>query len=367
MDAAAAAAGNNAAAAAAAAGAAADAAALQLQNALGAHERVRKSTELPLFYGRKEKDTCEAQLLIDRFDTAARIANWGTDARKCEEFYLLLRDRALQWWKALDEQPGVNKAIWAQVKTQFLNFYGQRHAARAVCSNFAELSHKHGESVHDYYLKVMEVYNRIKEMRPDNMAVPRAQNATARAYKQEGIDDMGRYFMLQLFLAGLKEEIKVKTMENVPETLGDAVTRARNMEVIVNDKAKMSKSSITSISEEYEIFEEKIGETEDINEVMRHINAMRMKSGKKPFNMSGNRTGTAGRFANVICRFCKNKGHTQNICKKRIAAKAPCVDEKGVPYKKVNSTQEVHKEEGGHSSQVSLVGYYDVINSINLN
>lgn len=358
-------------AAAAAAQAQADqqaaAAAAQLEAALGAHERVRKSTELPLFYGRKEKDTCEAQLLIDRFESAGRIANWNTDARKCEEFYLLLRDKALQWWKALDEQPGVNKGNWTQVKTQFLNFYGQRYAARAVCSNFAELSQRGGETVHDYYLRVMEVYQRIKDMRPNALFTPRANNVNAATYKKEGIEDMGRYFMLQLFLAGLKEEIKVKTMENVPETLGDAVSRARNIEVIVNDKSKTPKSSITSISEVNvgDVLEERICDTEDVNEVMRHINAMRIKQGRRPFQMSGNRSG--GRFSNVICRHCKVKGHTQNICRKRIASNAPCVDEKGVPYKKMNSMQELPKEEGCRTQQVSLLGCYDVINSINLN
>ena len=114
----------DAAADAAAAAAAAAAVPGQMQAALANHERIRKSTELPLFFGRKDKDTCEAQLLIDRFESAARIANWNADARKCEEFYLLLRDKALQWWKALDEQPGVAKDNWNQVKGQFLGFYG---------------------------------------------------------------------------------------------------------------------------------------------------------------------------------------------------------------------------------------------------
>ena len=61
----------------------------QVQAALLAHERVRRSTDLPLFYGRKEKDTITARLLIDRILKAAEIANWD-EARKCNEFYMIL-------------------------------------------------------------------------------------------------------------------------------------------------------------------------------------------------------------------------------------------------------------------------------------
>ena len=358
-----------AAAAAAAAGGGAPAApaigAGQLQQALANHERIRKSTELPLFFGRKDKDTCEAQLLIDRFESAARIANWHANARKCEEFYLLLRDKALQWWKALDEQPGVEKTNWEMVKTQFLGFYGPRHAARAVCSNFGELTQRGGEGVHDYYLRVMEVYQKIKEIRPITLFDVRVGGQAEAETKKEGIEDMGRYFMLQLFLAGLREDIKVKTMENVPETLGEALTQARNMEVIMNDKR--SRGAITSIREDYEIFEERLEDTEDMDEVMKYINAMRMKQGRKPFAARKFSGRSKGSFADVICRYCKLKGHMQNICRKRIAAKAPCVDEKGVPFKKVTNVQEREEDENTSRNNISLVGYYDVINSVRLN
>jgi len=344
----------------AAAAQAADAA-QQMGQALANHERVRKSTELPLYFGRKEKDTCDAQLLVDRFEAAGRIAQWQTDTRKCEEFYLLLRDKALHWWKALDEQPGVNKENWTHVKREFLNFYGQRHAARAVCSNFAELSQRSNENVHDYYLRVMEVYQRIKEMRPENMSHTRAQNGTARVYKMEGIDDMGRYFMLQLFLAGLKDDVKQKTMENVPATLGDALTHARSMEVIINDRR--ARGAITSIRDEQDQVELGWDEIDEVDEVLKRVNALRVKQGKKPFSTNF-KTGS-GRFSNVVCRYCKIKGHMQSVCRKRLAAKAPCVDEKGAPFKKVNSTQEDHRED--RVQQVSLMGYYDSINSVCLN
>ena len=69
--------------------------------AIDAHDRRRRSTDLPLYYGRKDKDTITPHLLIERVERAAQIANWDTDARKCAEFNLILRDRAIQWWKSL--------------------------------------------------------------------------------------------------------------------------------------------------------------------------------------------------------------------------------------------------------------------------
>ena len=49
-----------------------------LQEALNAHDRVCKSTDLPLFFGRKDKDTVPPNLLLDRINGAATVAQWNT-------------------------------------------------------------------------------------------------------------------------------------------------------------------------------------------------------------------------------------------------------------------------------------------------
>ena len=61
--------------------------------ALQGHDRLRRSTKMPLFYGQKDKDMISALLFINRIKTAARVANWD-DTRKLSEIYLVLRDRA---------------------------------------------------------------------------------------------------------------------------------------------------------------------------------------------------------------------------------------------------------------------------------
>ena len=61
-----------------------------LQEALNAHDRVGKSTNLPLFFGLEDKDTVPPNLLLDRINLAA--SQWNTDERKITEFYLTLCD-----------------------------------------------------------------------------------------------------------------------------------------------------------------------------------------------------------------------------------------------------------------------------------
>ena len=89
-------------------------AAAQVQQALLNHERAKRSTDLPLFFGNKTRDTTTAPALLDRINIAAEIANWN-QARRCQEFYMILRDRALVWWNTLDDIEGLNKADWDQV------------------------------------------------------------------------------------------------------------------------------------------------------------------------------------------------------------------------------------------------------------
>jgi hypothetical protein len=87
-----------------------------LQEALNAHDRVCKSTDLPLFFGRKDKDTVPPNLLLDCINRATTVAQWNTNERKITEFYLTLRDRAILWWDTLDDNPNINKGVWADIQ-----------------------------------------------------------------------------------------------------------------------------------------------------------------------------------------------------------------------------------------------------------
>jgi len=186
---------------------------------------------------------------MDRFETASRIANWDADqVRKCEEFYLIMRDRALVWWKSLEDVPDFPKDDngrynnWNRVKEEFLAAYAIKYTAKSACTNFQDLVQRSGENVQDFYLRVSEAYQRLRESRPDTLFLVRynIDPPVQEDIKKEGIDDMGRFFLHQLFLAGLKEDIRIKTMEAGHDTVQQSLTTARETEAILNDKTKRS-------------------------------------------------------------------------------------------------------------------------------
>ena len=101
--------------------------------ALAAHDRIRKTTDIPLFFGNKAKETVTPQQLIERLEMAATVATWNTDERKCAEFYLCLREDALSWYNSLGHIIGFDVKIWADVKREFLAAYAPKYSARALC------------------------------------------------------------------------------------------------------------------------------------------------------------------------------------------------------------------------------------------
>lgn len=354
----------------------------QVQDILANHDRVRKSTDLPLYYGRKEKDSVTARLLIDRFQTASRIANWDANqVRKIEEFYLILRDRALIWWKSLEDVPDFpvddngRYNNWDRIKEEFLAAYAVRYTAKSACTNFQDLVQRSGENVQDFYLRVSEAYQRLRESRPAAMFAVRYDvlPLVEEDLKKEGIDDMGRFFLHQLFLAGLKEDIRVKTMEAGHDTVQLSLVTARETEAILNDKSKRSLLSAIQQensdleSEEFEDFFSNYLSNRDDSELepweenyLDKVNAIRMHQGKKPFRTGGKRFNKS----TVVCRYCNIKGHFQKECKKRLRDGKPQVDAQGKPYLYDNKVHPIRNEEEEQEEEnVSALSYYG-INSI---
>lgn len=358
----------------------------QVQDVLANHDRIRKSTDLPLFYGRKEKDTVTARLLIERFTTASRIANWdANEVRKIEEFYLILRDRALIWWKSLEDIPDFPRDAnqrynnWNRVKEEFLAAYAVRYTAKSACTNFQDLVQRTGENVQDYYLRVIEAHQRIKESMPaDIFAVRYAVVPVVQVdLKKEGLDDGARFYLHQLFLAGLKEDIRIKTMEAGHAYVQQSLVTARETESILNDKSKRSllaaiqqENEELNEGEEFEnFFSNYLSNREDTElepweeQYLDKVNAIRFKKGKKPFRAGG---GGAKRFnkTGVTCRYCSAKGHFQRECRKRLKDGKPQVDAQGRAYiseTRMNALRE--EEEDEEDENVSALSYYG-INSI---
>ncbi len=305
----------------------------QFQQLLGQHDRTKRSTEMPLFYGAREKDACSALYLVDRLENAARIANWNTDQRKCEEFYALLRDKALVWWYALKDH-NVNTAVWAEVKAAFLKAYEPKYSPKLTFTNFGDLRQQNSELIHDFYLRITEVTRKMFAGRPAALYDIRTDYpnaganiwdlATVKAIKKEGLEDDEMYVRHQLFIAGMKEELRVKVIEANKATIGESVYYAIELETVLNErKQKLNFAPLAEIN------------FPDIDEDERTmINMYRYRKFNGGKSKPKRSTPNAG--GSTVCRYCKKTGHFQKECKSRLRDKAPMVDANGQPFKKVN-------------------------------
>lgn len=334
----------------------------QMAAALLAHDRVRRSTELPLFYGRREKDTITARNLIVRLETAANIAQWNDDIRKCNEFFMILRDRALIWWETL-EDAGVNNQVWDEVKKAFLKAYEAKYTAKTTCTNFTDLVQRQGENVHDYFLRLQETFTKLCAAAPEGMknvtmAMPAAIVAdTVKEGKAEGIKDMSKFFKHQLFIAGLNDQIRSKVMEAGKTNVFDSLDLARELETIAADRKRSTHVAVIT-QDEAAAAEEFADMPKLEDDELAAINAIRAKKGRPPMRAAAaatagfNRNGTGAK--NVQCRYCKKTGHFQKDCNSRRRDKAPMVDAQGKPYQKRINAIEGETAEAGKINSVSI-------------
>ena len=310
------------------------------QAALLQHDRVRRSCDLPIYYGETDKDTISARDMIERLETTARIAEWATDKRKCEEFYLRLRGEALTWWKTLQAHK-VDRENWNAVKTAFLKYFEPKYTASTACSNLQDLHQRSGELVHRYYLRLFNAMEKFRETQPALEAVhhaPAAGVALAQAdlvaAKKEGADEQDMFMRLQLFVAGLDDPIRTKVMEAGKVTLGETVDYAIELERIQQKEDK----KVHLVQEARRI----PPPVEDLDDEEREaINAIRMRKGKPPFQrFSPTSTPNRGNSGNAFkCWYCRKPGHQQKECRSRIRDGAPMVNRDGKSFRRINNVE----------------------------
>jgi len=339
-----------------------------IADALAQHERIKRSTDLPLFYGRPDKDTISARLLVDRITKAAVIGAWD-DARKCAEFYMVLRDKALLWYDSLEHRDvAVND--YDALTTAFVETYEAKFTAKTTCANFSDLSQKQGETVNDFYNRVHAVVKKLGQMRPAvlnavRVAHPGAAVAIATAIKTEGTTDERKYWQQLLFTAGLRDDIRMKVMDDNKETLAECFKSACEHETLLNERRKAQ--NVSAINSDHQALQDVPQATVDAWDdlTLTNVNNVRYQYGRTPFrrssaqgpyrrppqgppgprqyNYGSQSASSGGRMSNaaarnVACHFCHKMGHFQRDCRSRIAAGAPMVSQPGA--RKINAVNE---------------------------
>lgn len=323
------------------------------QNALLHHDRVRRSTDLPTYHGIPGKDTISARDLIKRFETAAGIAKWTEAEKKCQEFYMILRDDALVWWATMKDYK-LDTKNWDVVKAHFIKKFEPKSTAKTSCANLVELAQRPGETANKFHFRLFQIYERLCEARPEDMfnvtlvpANPAAATAEElKKIKLEGIEEMEMFIKHQLFLAGLREPLRSDVMKEGKATLGESIDLAAELEAI----SRKNEKTIAVIQEEEE-GPTTSGEMINIDDLdddeLEAVNLIRKRSGKKPFfrkngnSRSFNRNGNGNGNSSIKCRYCKKQGHMQKECHSRRRDNAPMVDVTGKPFgRKVNAVEE---------------------------
>ena len=320
--------------------------AAQIQQALIAHDRVRRTTDIPLFYGRKGKDTISPQQLVERLDKASRVAQWNLLAnpgqRMCDEFFLSLRDNALSWYNTLDNIIGFNKEDWDELKKKFLEAYAPKYSAKALCICFQDLRQKSDESVQDFYNRVSDTFRNAYQTKPDHTVTfagtlpGTATQAECNVVLKQGVERMQLLMLNTVFLGGLREEIRNRVLEDGPTNPDDSVKAARDIESIINDKRKEKGFHVTSIEGPPEDEEaEDVGEVDEQEAAqLREVNTILRKKGRPQYRFRvrpqrGQQRGSYGTGANgsfngtgaIVCFFCNKPGHRIAQCRDNHATK----------------------------------------------
>jgi hypothetical protein len=313
--------------------------------ALNDHDRMRRSTDIPLFYARRDKDTVLPRILIDRIEDAAAIATWD-EARKIRELKLCLRERAIIWWKSLRDTT-IDIAVWDDVKKEFLTAYEPKYTAKTVCANFTDLKQHPDESMNDFLCRIQVAYDRLLDNKPDTITTVRntmAAGATEAQVKAEGINDMALFFKHQLFLAGVKDSLRDRVLEAGKADLQESLKFARELEAIQNDRKRAGKiaalKAVMPPQEAAAIFWDEL-ESEDIDQIAAVRRQQPRNSNQAQARSSGPTRSNGPRNPNIVCRYCKKKGHMQRECNSRRRDGAPMVDANGKRYEqRVNNVAE---------------------------
>ncbi len=172
-----------------------------------------------------------------------------------------------------------------------------------------------------------------------------AAGATKAKVKAEGINDMALFFKHQLFLAGIKDPIHDKVLEAGKATFQESMKLSREIEAIQNDRKRSQKIAAVKASmqphEADVIFRDELAD-EEIDQIAAVWRQQLFCNSNPAQGCSSAPTRSNGPHnPNIVCRYCKKKGHMQRECNSRCRDGAPMVDANRKKYEqRINNVAE---------------------------
>jgi hypothetical protein len=202
--------------------------------------------------------------------------------------------------------------------------------------------------MNDFRCRIQVPYDRLINNKPATMATVRttiAAGATKAKVKAEGINDMALFFKHQLFLAGIKDPIHDKVLEAGKATFQESMKLSREIEAIQNDRKRSQKIAAVKASmqphEADVIFRDELAD-EEIDQIAAVWRQQLFCNSNPAQGCSSAPTRSNGPHnPNIVCRYCKKKGHMQRECNSRCRDGAPMVDANRKKYEqRINNVAE---------------------------
>jgi len=184
-----------------------------------------------VFYGHG-KDDLTPRDFVARLEAYCKATN-KPDNTECSEMYLCISGKALDWWNGLE---GVNKAVWAKVKAEFLKDYEYRIDGESRF-RLLTLKQKVGETVVDFFSRVSLAMQDVKK------GVP----ATTNDDVEEGHSQSMLHVLKNLFVSRLREDLRKEVLHHMITTLAQAKEQARKAEFL-HSTGQLDNKGISSLA-----------------------------------------------------------------------------------------------------------------------
>jgi hypothetical protein len=356
------------------------------QQLINANRQIDLS-RIPLWSG--TKDTAfSAEQWVERIDKAraANAGNWN-DATTMSYVFNALRGDALVWFDALPTL-GYDTGVWDDFKAAFIRTYGTTKTARTAALNLSDIKQGPSESSARYISRVIKLIADVKDLAPALLPQPAqpfadeiralagyagvpdaVKTAMVQTLLKAGAQDAYNRVGMQLFIAGLRPNLRTELMKSNPATMREAFDFVIDAEKICAEPKKGA--FILAVNTEGESDAENDADNNDNNQedeedneicalnakikLLKKKAAAKKNKANKPSkngqNGQSNKQRSDGSRAQKsgACRYCKKEGHYQAECYSRKAANAPMVDAQGNPFSTGGSR--VHALQGGYAPQ----------------